>query len=263
MARLRDPARGCPWDVTQTFATIAPYTIEEAYEVADAIDRGDMSDLRDELGDLLLQIVFHARMAEEAGVFDLDDVGHGITDKMIDRHPHVFGSDPATDGAEVERGWEQRKALERDRRAAATGGPAGTLDGVSLALPALTRAEKLQKRASRVGFDWAAPEPVLAKIDEELDELRREMAAAAPADRMLDEVGDVLFAVANLARHLGIDPEAALRHTNAKFERRFRAVEARLAAEGTTPAAAGLDRMEALWGEIKRDEHAEHDTNGR
>ena len=251
MAWLRHPERGCPWDRAQDFVSIASYTIEEAYEVADAIGRRDMADLREELGDLLLQVVYHARMAEEEGAFAFRDVAAAINRKMIDRHPHVFGSESVPDAAAQTVAWEATKAAER---AAKADPDASVLDGVALALPALLRAEKLQKRAARVGFDWAAPGPVLDKIEEEIAEVRAEVVAGAPADRLTDEIGDVLFAVANLARHLSIDPEAALRATNDKFTRRFRHVERRLKAQGRTPEAASLEEMEALWVEAKRAE---------
>ncbi len=260
MRRLRDPQTGCPWDIEQTFATIAPYTIEEAYEVAAAIERQDMAELQDELGDLLLQVVYHARMAEEQGAFDFAAVTEAITSKMIARHPHVFGSAQVADAAAQTGAWEVLKANERQRRAAQEGRAPGVLDGVALGLPALLRAVKLQRRAARVGFDWADTRDVLDKIIEEIAELRVEMQAggsdASRRDRMEDEFGDVLFALANLARHLEIDPEAALRRTNGKFERRFRGIEAALAEQGRGPAEASLDEMEALWQAIKRAEKA-------
>lgn len=231
MARLRDPDRGCEWDVQQTFETIAPYTIEEAYEVADAIERNDHVALKDELGDLALQVVFHARIAEELGAFDLADVLIGISDKMERRHPHVFG-----DGSRP--GWEAVKALER----AAKDDDSSALAGVARALPALLRAEKLQKRAARTGFDWSDASGPRDKILEELDEI-----ATAPADRLEEEVGDLLFAVVNFARHLKIDPEAALRAGNDKFERRFRAMEAMR----QDFAALSLDEKEMLWSQVK------------
>ena len=239
MARLRDPATGCPWDIEQDFASIAPYTIEEAHEVADAIARGDMDDLEGELGDLLLQVVYHAQMASEAGHFDFDSVARRISDKMIDRHPHVFGDESRDKTAEQQtRDWEAVKAAERGSRAR-------TLDGVALGLPALMRAAKLQKRLARVGFDWPQEGPVREKIVEELDEL--DTARAEGPDALEAEMGDVLFAVVNLARHMGVDPEAALRRTNAKVERRFAFVEDRLRDAGRTPAEATLDQMEAEW----------------
>jgi len=251
MARLRDPAGGCPWDLEQNFATIAPYTIEEAYEVADAIARGDLDELEAELGDLLLQVVYHAQMAKEAGRFDFDAVAEGIAAKMIRRHPHVFG-DAAVEGAVAQsRAWEETKAAEREGKAAARGARHGLLDDVPLALPALLRAQKLQRRAARVGFDWGELGPVIAKVEEELGELRHEIAAAAPEERLADEIGDLLFAAVNLARHLGVDGEAALRATNAKFERRFGAIERALAAAGRRLEDASLDEMEALWQQAK------------
>jgi MazG family protein len=252
MARLRDADRGCPWDVAQNFQTIAPYTIEEAYEVADAIERGDMRDLEDELGDLLLQVVFHARMAEELGKFDFDSVAEAIVAKMLRRHPHVFGEVKAATQDAVNDNWERIKAAERAAKNK-TDRADSVLDGVATALPALARAEKLQKRASRVGFDWGAPEPILDKIAEEIGELGAELATADKA-RMTDELGDVLFAVVNLARHLEIDAEVALRGTNAKFERRFRHIEHSLLALGKTPEDATLEEMEALWQSAKSTE---------
>jgi ATP diphosphatase len=250
MAALRHPVTGCPWDLEQSFGTIAPYTIEEAYEVADAIERGDMEALRDELGDLLFQSVYHARLAEEAGAFAFGDVVEAITTKMIRRHPHVFGDAVATRGF-----WERSKAEERKEKAAASGGAPGLLDDVPVALPGLARAVKLQKRAATVGFDWSEPATVLAKVREETEEIAAEIARD-PDDvsRVEDELGDLLFAVANLARHLKVDPDAALRRTNAKFERRFRHIERRLAAQGKPLAEAGLDAMEALWVEAKEAE---------
>ena len=242
MARLRAPDGGCPWDLEQTYATIAPYTIEEAYEVAGAIADGDFGALRDELGDLLLQVVYHARMAEEDGHFTFADVAHGIAAKMIARHPHVFGPQAGTSlppGA-----WEAGKAAERAARAREVGREAGALDGVSQALPALARALKLQRRAARVGFDWTDPEQVRAKVLEEFDEVR----AATGADEREAEIGDLLFAVINLARHLGVDPEAALSGTNRRFERRFREVERMLRSDlAIGPEDATLEQMETRW----------------
>jgi nucleoside triphosphate diphosphatase len=249
MARLRDPAQGCPWDKVQSFRSIAPYTIEEAYEVAEAAETGDPVSLKDELGDLLFQAVFHARMAEEAGLFDFADVAAAISDKMIRRHPHVFGAARIADADAQTIAWEEQKAKER-----ASGGAASVLDGVGIALPALTRAEKLQKRAARIGFDWPAADPVLAKIEEELAELRAELEAGAEPARVEDELGDVLFAVVNLARHLRVDPEQALRAAARKFERRFRAVEAAIKAAGRRPEALGLDELEAEWQRVKAKE---------
>jgi ATP diphosphatase len=260
MAALRTPGTGCPWDLEQTFATIVPYTLEEAYEVADAIERGDVADLRDELGDLLLQVVFHARMAEEEGRFDFGDVVDAITRKLIRRHPHVFGEARDLSSDEVKALWGRIKAEEKRERAAArcaAGMPAeetsGALAGVPLALPGLTRALKLQQKAGKVGFDWNDPRAVLAKLREEIDEVEAELDAN-DAQRVADEVGDLLFAVANLARHLRVDPEAALRGANAKFERRFAHIESRLGGDGRAPADATLDEMEALWSEAKQRE---------
>ncbi|MGV8838745.1 MAG: nucleoside triphosphate pyrophosphohydrolase [Bauldia sp.] len=250
MAALRHPVSGCPWDLEQSFATIAPYTIEEAYEVADAIERHDMDALRDELGDLLFQSVYHARLAEEAGAFAFGDVVEAITKKMIRRHPHVFGDAVATRGF-----WERSKAEERKAKAVAGGSSPGLLDDVPVTLPGLARAMKLQKRAATVGFDWSETATVLDKVREETAEIGTEIAASpVDADRVEDEIGDLLFAVANLARHLKVDPDAALRRTNAKFERRFRHIERRLAEQGKPLAEAGLEAMEALWVEAKEAE---------
>jgi nucleoside triphosphate diphosphatase len=253
MARLRDPERGCPWDREQNFATIAPYTIEEAYEVADAIARGDMTALKDELGDLLFQVVFHARMAEEAGLFDFTDVAAAIADKMVRRHPHVFGDAEVRSATAQTAAWEEHKAKERAAKAAAAGAAASVLDGVALALPALLRAIKVQARAARIGFDWPNAPPVVAKLAEEIAELEAELAHDGAADhaRIEDEMGDILFAAANLARKLDIDPEAALRRATQKFERRFRRVEAMAAERGI---GHDLDALEALWQQAKRDE---------
>jgi len=256
MARLRNPDGGCPWDLEQDFATIAPYTIEEAYEVADAIEHGDMAALKDELGDLLLQVVFHAQMAREGGHFDFDDVARGIAEKMIRRHPHVFGDvDIKTADAQT-KAWEEHKESERAAKAVAEGRRPSVLDGVAAGLPALVRALKLQRRAARVGFDWPKAVDVLVKIDEELSEIKQEMSIERDAARMQDEIGDLLFACVNLARHLEVDPEAALRHANAKFERRFRGVEDRVAAAGRTPAESSLDELEAAWQQVKAGETA-------
>src|SRR6185503_17194529 len=246
MARLRDPADGCPWDQEQTFATVAPYTVEEAYEVADAIERGDLTDLRDELGDLLLQVVFHARMAEEDGAFDFDDVARAINDKMVRRHPHVFADESYGSLAEQKQGWEQLKAAERQEK----GRTGSLLDDVPVGLPALTRAVKLSRRAAGVGFVWPSAKEVLEKLDEEVAELKVEVAAG-DIDKARLEMGDVLFVVANLARTLDVDPEDALRATNAKFTRRFRYIEERLAERGKTPAQSDLAEMDALWDEIR------------
>ncbi|MFA6266114.1 MAG: nucleoside triphosphate pyrophosphohydrolase [Pseudolabrys sp.] len=259
MAALRTPVTGCPWDLEQDFGTIAPYTIEEAYEVADAIMRGDLADLCDELGDLLLQVVFHARMAQEQGAFDFGGVVEAVTSKMIRRHPHVFGKakgpeEPGQDTKAVEGQWERIKAEEKAEKAKRhPAKPPSALDGVPVALPALTRALKLQQKAGRVGFDWNDPRAVLAKIREEADEIEAELDAAEN-DKAAAEVGDLLFAVVNLARHLSADPEAILRGTNAKFERRFTAIEAALAAHGRKPQEATLAEMDALWDQAKAQE---------
>jgi ATP diphosphatase len=256
MAALRDPATGCPWDKEQTFDTIAPYTIEEAYEVADSIARRDFASLPDELGDLLFQVVYHARMAEEAGHFAFADVARAISDKMIRRHPHVFGDpapepDPgaaARDAAAQTAAWETQKSAERAARR-----ETGTLAGVPVGLPALTRAAKLTNRAARVGFDWPDAAAVLDKLDEEIGELKAELAEADPA-RLTDEVGDLLFVLANLARKLNLDPEACLRHANDKFSRRFNAMELGLAREGRDLKGETLAAMEAAWQAVKRQE---------
>jgi MazG family protein len=248
MARLRAPEGGCPWDVEQTFATIAPYTIEEAYEVADAIERGDMGDLKDELGDLLLQVVFHARMAEEAGEFDFAAVAAAICEKMVRRHPHVFGEEQVQGVADQNLRWEAIKAAERAGKG--KDAPQGVLEGVPIALPALTRAAKLTKRAARVGFDWPDCAEVIAKIREEVEEVEVEIAAGE-LDKAREELGDLLFVCANLARKLDVEPEKALRAANAKFIRRFSHIEARLAAQGRSPAASDLQEMDALWDEAK------------
>jgi ATP diphosphatase len=264
MDRLRDPDGGCPWDREQTFTTIAPYTIEEAYEVADAIELADTTKLRDELGDLLFQVVFHARMAQETGEFAFDDVVDGICDKMVRRHPHVFGNADVVDAAAQTEAWEAAKAAERHVRSESSGRPPGVLDDVARGLPALARAVKLQKRAARVGFDWPDAHRVIDKIDEELGEVKAEVAALARSeapemrnqrlDAVSGEIGDLLFAVVNLARHYAIDPEAALRATNAKFERRFQSMESALRADGCDIATAGLARLEVLWEAAKRAE---------
>jgi ATP diphosphatase len=251
MAKLRDPDGGCPWDLEQDFASIAPYTIEEAYEVADAIARGDMDELRDELGDLLLQVVFHAQMAGEGGLFDYEAVAASISDKMIRRHPHVFGDETIATAKAQTGAWERQKEKERAEKAARHGHEPSALDGVSVALPAQTRAVKLARRAARIGFDWPDRPAVLAKLEEEIAELRQEIENGADADRLEDELGDVLFSVANLARHLDIDPEAALRRTNAKFEHRFRHVERRLREAGRRPGEATLEEMDGYWEEAK------------
>ena len=246
MVRLRDPNGGCPWDVEQTFQTIAPYTIEEAYEVADAIERGDMGELKTELGDLLFQVVFHARMAEEQGLFAYDDVAEAMCDKLVRRHPHVFGEEAAQpDGPAQKLRWEDIKAAERASKA-----QHGVLDDVPVGLPALHRAAKLTKRAARVGFDWPSTDEVFDKLDEEVAELRAEIAAG-DLDKAREEMGDLLFVVANLARKLGVEPEDALRGANAKFVRRFGFIEAELAKDGRTPDQSDLAEMDGLWDAAK------------
>ena len=253
MAKLRDPASGCPWDREQNFRTIAPYTIEEAYEVAEACERGDAAALKDELGDLLFQVVFHACMAEEAGLFAFNDVARAIAEKMLRRHPHVFANAMIADAAAQTVAWEEHKAAER-AKAAPGSNPPSALDGVGTALPALTRALKLQRRAARVGFDWPDVPPIFDKIDEEIGELREELAGRSEPARVEDEIGDVLFAVVNLARRLSVDPEQALRGACRKFERRFRHMEAAVAAEGSTPTALSLADLEARWQSAKAEE---------
>jgi ATP diphosphatase len=260
MARLRDPQRGCPWDVQQTFATIAPYTIEEAYEVADAIDRHDLPALKDELGDLLLQVVFHARMAEEEGSFAFGDVVAAICDKMVRRHPHVFGDEAVADAHAQTQAWEEHKRREREQ---AGHEDTSALAGVARGLPEWQRAVKLQKKAAKVGFDWPGPEPVIAKLHEEIDEVRAEFAAiaiapddAAARDRLEDELGDLLFVCANLARHAHVDVGNALRRANGKFERRFRAMETLAAADGVDLYALPLEAQDAYWDRAKAGEKA-------
>jgi MazG family protein len=248
MARLRDRDTGCPWDKAQTYESIVPHTIEEAYEVADAITRGDRAELKDELGDLLFQIVFYSQLAREEGAFTFADVAKSITEKMTRRHPHVFGDTVYSDVAEQSRAWERLKEAERDI------GRTSVLGGIPLALPAMTRALKLQRKAARVGFDWGNALGVLPKIEEELEEVRAEILAGADRERLQQEVGDLLFACVNLARHLNIDPEAATRGTNAKFERRFRLIEAWLAEAGSNPERASLAEMDALWERAKSED---------
>jgi len=255
MARLRDPDGGCPWDLEQNFATIAPYTIEEAYEVADAIAQNDMNELREELGDLLLQVVFHSQMASEEGHFTFEDVANSIVSKMIVRHPHVFGDGDAktTDG--VNQTWEKIKAAERAEKAETKGHERhSALDGVASALPALMRAEKLTKRAARVGFDWPSPDEVFDKLHEEIGELQAELTENPNHDRIEDELGDMLFVMANLARKLGVDPEVALRRANHKFTRRFHFIENELARHGRSASQSDLEEMDALWNEAKKAE---------
>ncbi|HMK91192.1 MAG TPA: nucleoside triphosphate pyrophosphohydrolase [Methylocystis sp.] len=257
MAALRTPGSGCPWDLAQTSRSIAPYAIEEAYEVVDAIERGDADDLKDELGDLLLQVVFHARLAEEAGNFAFMDVAEAICTKMVRRHPHVFATATADGPDAVAARWSEIKAAEKAEREARRVGacePASLLDGVPLALPALTRAVKLQEKAGKVGFDWPSAMEVMEKLREETREVEEELArerGGAPSQALVEEIGDLLFVVANLARKTGVDPEQALRAANAKFERRFHHIEAALAAAGRAPQQASLEEMEALWVEAK------------
>jgi MazG family protein len=246
MQRLRDPVNGCPWDRQQSFATIAPYTIEEAYEVADAIDKRDLDALRDELGDLLFQVVFHAQMAREAGAFSFDDVVGAICKKMEERHPHLFGDAIVESAAAQSSAWDAHKKRERDRAGA------NVLDGVPLALPALTRASKLGKRAAQVGFDWPDVHGALDKLAEETEELKRAIVEQHPRDYIEDEVGDVLFCITNVCRYLTIDPEQALKRANGKFERRFGYVERQLNAQGRKPEQASLDEMEVLWQAAKK-----------
>lgn len=249
MAALRDPQRGCPWDLEQTWSSISPHTLEEAYELADAIERGDAGQVRDELGDLLFQVVFQSRIAEERGLFDFEDVAASIAAKLERRHPHVFGDATVRSSAEQTVAWEAHKAAERR----AGGGDSGALDGVTLGLPALTRAAKLGRRAATVGFDWQRAIEVFDKVEEECSELRAALAAG-DAQATQAELGDLLFSLAQLARKLDADPEAALRATNSKFERRFRRMEAWLAESGRTPGDAGMAELEALWTRAKREE---------
>lgn len=268
MVRLRDPQGGCPWDVKQTFATIAPYTVEEAYEVADAIDRGDLDDLKDELGDLLFQVVFHARMAEEQGAFAFADVVDAISDKMERRHPHVFAGMSIADSDALNAMWDAEKKKERLAKYGATH-DASALAGVARGLPEWQRAVKLQKKAATVGFDWPGPAPVIEKLKEELDEVQAEFDALAAAphsvevrDRLEDELGDLLFVAANLARHAKVDPGAALRRANHKFERRFRAMEAMAAVDGVHLADLPLDAQDAYWNRVKANEGTAVEHNG-
>ena len=251
MAALRTPGTGCPWDLEQNFSTIAPYTLEEAYEVADAIARGDLDDLREELGDLLLQVAFHARMAQEQGAFDFEDVARAINDKMVRRHPHVFADETYGSLAEQKQGWEALKAAERQAKRA----DASLLDDVPVGLPALTRAVKLSKRAASVGFVWPTIHDVVVKLHEEVGEMLHEIEAG-DLEKARQEIGDVLFVMANVARTLDVDPEDALRYTNAKFSRRFRYIEQRLAERGKTPDQSDLAEMDGLWEEVKAKERA-------
>jgi len=254
MARLRDPRNGCPWDREQSFASIAPYTIEEAYEVAEACERGDPAALKEELGDLLFQVVFHSRMAEEADLFTFDDVARAIAEKMLRRHPHVFGDARIADASAQTVAWEEHKAAERRAKAADSRERHSALDGIGAALPALTRALKLQRRAARVGFDWPTVPQILDKVEEEIAELREVLDRGSDPARIADELGDLLFAVVNLARRVEIDPDQALREACRKFERRFRRVEERLDAAGLSPEAAGLAEMETQWIATKGEE---------
>jgi len=251
MARLRDPDNGCPWDLEQTFATIAPHTIEEAYEVVEAIEENDMAELKSELGDLMFQVVFYAQMASENGDFDFHDVVGAISDKMITRHPHVFG-DKSINTADAQTiAWEETKAAEREAKAKKSEGPLSALDGVAKTLPALTRAEKLQKRAARVGFDWPDLPPVIDKIHEEIEEFQVELSNGSEKDRLEDEFGDILFAVVNLGRKAGLDPEVALKRTNKKFTTRFQGVEEGLRLKGKSIDQSDLEEMDQLWNEMK------------
>jgi ATP diphosphatase len=256
MAQLRDPKTGCPWDLEQNFKTIAPYTLEETYEVVEAIEQDNPKAIAEELGDLLFQVVFHAQIGAEAGLFTLNDVATKVTDKMVERHPHVFGSRDAKTSDAVLVNWESDKAAKREAQAKAEGRDASVLDGVATSLPAASRAVKLQNRAARVGFDWTNPRDILAKIKEETAELEAEMGIEKNKDAVEDEFGDLFFALVNLARRLEVDPETALRRTNRKFERRFREIENRLKAQGRNIADASLDDMESLWVQIKQEEKA-------
>lgn len=256
MARLRNPKDGCPWDLEQNFQTIAPHTLEEAYEVVDAIEQNNPAAIKDELGDLLFQIVFHAQIAREAGLFDFDQIANHVSDKMIERHPHVFGDRNAHTAEAVLNNWENDKAKKREAALRASGGMPSALDGVTAALPASTRAVKLQNRAARVGFDWPEARDIIAKIREEIAELEAEIGTHDNHDAIEDEFGDVFFAVINLARRLKVDPETSLRRTNRKFERRFRGIEERLAAQGRDIKTATLDEMEKLWNDVKAEERA-------
>jgi ATP diphosphatase len=257
MAKLRDPETGCAWDVAQDFSTIAPYTIEEAYEVADAIQREEMNELKEELGDLLFQVVFHSQMAKEVGAFEIADVVDAINAKMIRRHPHVFGNEDTRTADQQVAAWEVIKAQERAGKDKSNG-PSSALDGVALALPSLLRAEKLQKRAARVGFDWTEADPIFDKLTEETDEVREAIETGDP-DRIEDELGDLLFVAANLSRRLNVDPEQALRRANAKFERRFRAMEALADEAGQDFATLDIDAQEALWQRVKHQERVRQD----
>jgi ATP diphosphatase len=254
MARLRDPENGCPWDLAQSFESLVPFTIEEAYEVAEAVERSDLDELRNELGDLLFQVIFYSQLAAEGGRFDFRDVVAGIVDKMIRRHPHVFAEASIGSAADQSVAWEHHKARERHAKALARGEAPSLLDGVSTALPALTRAGKLQRRAARVGFDWPAADAVADKVQEELREIRTALARGARQQQVAEEIGDLLFSCVNLARHLHVDPESALRAGNRKFERRFRRMEELLTASGRQADGASLEELDALWERVKTEE---------
>jgi MazG family protein len=253
MRQLRNPQTGCPWDITQTFHSIAPYTVEEAYEVADAIERNDMAELAEELGDLLFQVVFHSQMAEEQGLFRFDDIVRAISEKLIRRHPHVFGDVSITSAEEQSAAWEEHKARERQQK----DNHQSALDGVAKTLPGLTRAAKLQKRAAKLGFDWDTIEPIFDKLEEEAGELKTELAAKASWERVEDEIGDMLFTVVNIARHTQIDPELAIRRANAKFEARFKNMESAIEQAGENFSELSIGRLEAYWIQAKRDEKSE------
>lgn len=254
MAALRAPETGCPWDLAQDFASIVPHTLEEAYEVAEAIETGDMDELRDELGDLLFQVIFYARLAEERGLFDFEQVAGGIVDKLVRRHPHVFGGKNVADVEAQTQAWEASKASERAEKAGAKSAESGALAGVATALPAMTRSVKLQKRAARVGFDWPEIAPVFDKVQEELEEVREEVSAGGSQARIEEEIGDLLFACTNLARQARVEPETALRHANRKFERRFTQMEALSAQQGIAVSELDLDAWERLWETVKASE---------
>ena len=251
MAKLRNPDGGCPWDLEQSFRTIAPHTLEETYEVVEAIENDDMKGLKEELGDLLFQVAFHAQMGKEQNLFDLEQIATHVTEKMIERHPHVFGDRDTSTANDVLRNWEADKAKKRAEEAKAENRALSALDGVNTALPAASRALKLQQRAARIGFDWSKAKDIIAKIREETDELETEIKSGTSKDAMEDELGDLFFALINLARHLEIDPETAIRRTNRKFERRFRTVESCIAADGRSMTDASLDEMEKIWNEVK------------
>ncbi len=253
MTQLRDPEFGCPWDLKQTFASIVPYTLEEAYEVADAIERNDFEELKEELGDLLLQVVYHAQIAHELSLFNFDDVANAICDKLVRRHPHVFGSVQFDTDEELSAAWEAHKSHEREL-ANPLATQASVLDGIAVVLPELTRANKLQNRAARVGFDWPETHEIFFKIEEELEEVQRALEKDEDSDRLQEEIGDLLFSIVNLSRHLGINPEQALRQGNKKFERRFRSIEQHLAKRGRGPLSCDIGELDALWEEVKRQE---------